>query len=366
MKNPSKQIARGALLLGATLGMGSALAQSQVTIYGIIDTGVEYVNNASATGGSVVKVPSLTGTFPSRFGFRGTEDLGDGLSAIFTLESGFSPDTGAIGQGNRQYGRQAFVGLKGKFGTVTLGRLLNMTYIASYKADVMGPNIHGVSNGDPYLPNARSDNAIGYLGTFSGVTVGGTYSFGRDASSAGGPAATNCAGEVAGNAKACRQWTTLLEYDQPGYGVATAYDILYGNTGAAGGLTSSNYSDRRVTLNGYFMVSQLKVGLGGIDRKTRAATESGTKIYYAGISYPISPLLALDTQLSRLSVNDTPKKSTLLAARLTYNLSKRTALYTSLGYMRNEGGAAIPVDAGGAVGAGLNQTGLMTGVRHTF
>ncbi|WP_416104532.1 porin, partial [Enterococcus faecium] len=90
------------------------------------------------------------------------------------------------------------VGLKSGWGQIMLGRQLNMTYISQLKTDVMGPNIFAIGSIDPYLPNARSDNAIGYLGNFSGFTVGATYSFGRDAAGPAGPAATNCAGEVAG------------------------------------------------------------------------------------------------------------------------------------------------------------------------
>ncbi|MFX5578745.1 porin, partial [Acinetobacter baumannii] len=85
------------------------------------------------------KMPSLTGSFPSRIGFRGTEDLGGGLQALFVLESGFAPDTGAMGQGGRLFGRQSYVGLKSGWGQIMLGRQLNMTYISQLKTDVMGP-----------------------------------------------------------------------------------------------------------------------------------------------------------------------------------------------------------------------------------
>src|SRR5450830_1465124 len=236
--------------IAAAMLSPSAMAQSQVTIYGLIDTGVEYVTNANAAGNSVVKIPSLTGSFPSRIGFKGTEDLGGGLQAMFVLEAGFAVDTGAMGQGNRLFGRQSYVGLKNATHSVMVGRQVNMTYLSTLKSDVMGPNIFSISSIDSYIPNARSDNAIGYLGTFSGVTVGATYSFGRDTSTAGGASATSCAGEVAGNAKACRQVTAMLAYDSQSFGVSSSYDIMYGNTGASNGLSSSDNTDQRVTLNG--------------------------------------------------------------------------------------------------------------------
>ncbi|SFV05498.1 porin [Pseudoduganella namucuonensis] len=346
-----------------------AMAQSQVTVYGILDSGLVYTNNSNAAGDSVVKVPGLTGSVPSRLGFRGAEDLGGGLQAVFVLESGVNVDTGTMGQGNRLFGRQAYVGLKSAYGTLTLGRQINMTFLAAVKSDVMGPNLFSMSSIDLYIPNARSDNAIGYLGAFNDFTVGATYSLGRDASAAGGPAATGCAGEVAGDAKACRQVTGLLGYDNKAWGVTASYDILYGNTGAAAGLTTSGSSDKRVTLNGYTMLGATKIGLGLMDRKKVAATRANdleSDMYYVGASHPLSPALTLDGQVARHDVKGSANDSTLTVVRLTYNLSKRTAVYSSLGHMRNGGLAAIALDAGGTVGAGLNQSGVSAGVRHAF
>ena len=362
-----KNTACSAIALLGSLCASAAFAQTQVTIYGIIDTGVVYTTNANAAGNSVFKVPGLTGSFPSRLGFKGNEDLGGGLQAIFTLESGFSPDTGAMGQGTRLFGRQSYVGLKNEYGTVTVGRLLNMTYMSMLKSDVLGPNIFSIGNIDTYLPNARSDNAIGYMGTFSGVTVGATYSFGRDSSVGPGPAGTNCAGEVAGNSTACRQVTGLLAYDSAAFGVSTSYDLMYGNTGATGGLSSSGNSDKRITLSGYAMLGSVKIGGGVVDRALRAATaNTDSDLYFLGATYPFSAELVLDAQLAKLNVKGSDSAATMAATRLTYNLSKRTAVYTSVGYMKNAGSSAIALDAGGTVGTGLNQFGVMTGIRHTF
>jgi predicted porin len=359
----------GAIAMIGCLACHAATAQSNVTIYGIVDSGVVYTNNANAAGNSAVKVPSLTSSFPSRLGFRGTEDLGDGLQAVFVLESGIGMDTGTMGQGNRLFGRQANVGLKGSYGTLTLGRQNNMTFLATLKSDVLGPNLFSISSIDPYIPNARSDNAIGYLGTFSDFTVGATYSFGRDASSAGGPAATNCAGEVAGNAKACRQVTALAGYNTARFGITASYDIMYGNTGAAAGLTTSDSSDRRSTLNGYAMAGEVRIGAGIMARKKVTATRANdleSNLYYVGASYPLLPLLTLDGQVARHDVRDSGNDSTLAALRLTYYLSKRTAVYSSIGRMKNAGQAAIALDAGGTVGTGLNQSGVSAGIRHSF
>lgn len=79
-----------------------AVAQSNVTIYGIIDNGVEYVSNVNAAGKSVVKMPANT-SITSRLGFKGTEDLGGGMTANFVLENGFTPDTGGLAQGEAAF-----------------------------------------------------------------------------------------------------------------------------------------------------------------------------------------------------------------------------------------------------------------------
>jgi predicted porin len=346
-----------------------ALAQSNVTVYGILDTGIVHTTNANAAGDSITKMPSLTGSVPSRLGFRGVEDLGGGLQAVFVLENGLGVDTGTAGQGGRLFGRQAYVGLKGAWGTLSLGRQVNMTFLSAVKSDVIGPGLFSTSSIDPYIPNARSDNAIGYLGTFSNVTVGATYSFGRDASAAGGPSATNCPGEVAGNAKACRQVTALLGYDNNAFGVTATYDIMYGNTGAAAGLTTSDSHDRRATLNAYAMAGATRIGGGVMARKKVAATSVNdleSNLYYFGASHPLTPALTLDGQVARHDVKHSGNDSTLVVARLTYWLSKRTAVYSSVGHMSNHGTAALALDAGGTVGAGMGQSGIMAGLRHAF
>jgi len=367
MKNNSKKSIHYPAALLACLWAPAAMAQSGVTVYGLLDTGLAHLTNVNAAGDSVTKMPTLTGSFPSRLGFRGIEDLGGGLSAVFTLESGLSLDTGAMAQGGRLFGRQASVGLKGDFGTVSLGRMINMTYVATLKSDIMGPNLFGISSIDPYLPNARSDNAVGYLGNFNDFVIGATYSTGRDASAAGGPSATGCPGEAPGNARACRQATGLLGYETPLFGVNASYDILYGNAGAANGLTSSDNSDRRVTANAYFKAGQLKVGGGVVDRTTRAATGvTDSDLYFLGMSYPVTPLTTLDAQVARKDVKRSDADATLLVARLTYYFSKRTAAYGGVGRMKNSGLSAIALDAGGTVGIGKTQTGVMAGLRHLF
>src|SRR5881392_4297802 len=109
------------LVLAVAAAIGNlAHAQTNVTIYGLIDAGI--VGESGGKAGNVTKVGSGT-SGASRIGFRGTEELGNGLSAVFVLESGVKVDTGEVDAAGTLFNRQAFVGLKSKeWGTVTLGR----------------------------------------------------------------------------------------------------------------------------------------------------------------------------------------------------------------------------------------------------
>jgi predicted porin len=212
-----------AALLGALTGAhAQAPTPGGVQLYGVLDTGVEHLSNVGASGASVTRMPSLSGgQLPSRWGLRGNEELGGGLKAVFTLESGFGVDNGTALQGGRAFGRQAFVGLSAPWGTLTLGRHWTMSFHSMLDADVVGPAVFGSAALDPYLPNARTDNAIAYRGSFGALTVGATYSLGRDAL-----APANCAGE--NTARECRAWSAMVKYDAPRWGVALAHDLQRG------------------------------------------------------------------------------------------------------------------------------------------
>jgi predicted porin len=366
------------IALSGVLATGAVQAQTQSpTIYGMIDTGVEAVSNVSGVG-TITRMPTTTGILPSRVGFRGKEDLGGGLSAIYTLEMGFGPDTGASGQGGRLFGRQSTVGFSGDWGAVTLGRQWTMLFWSVLDSDIVGPAVYGLGSLDSYIPNSRIDNSIAYKGKFGNVTVGGTYSLGRDTVNAGpSPAGTNCAGESGADTSACREWSALVKYDTASWGAAVGYDTLSGRTvGAApdavfGGLNSSSKSDSRLMLNGYVKFSDLKLA-GGVIRRTNdgSTTKPKSDLWYVGASYPLSPAWTIDGTYAKLSYKDVSNSdSSLLAVRSLYKMSKRTTLYVQLGAINNDSLANVSV-SGGAPGSnpafGDSQTGVMLGVNHAF
>lgn len=221
-------------------------------VYGLVDVAVEHVTNVGASGDGLNRMASATGSLPSRIGFRASEDLGDGLSAAIVIEQGFAPNAGTFNQGGRAFGRQSYVGFVAPWGSLAVGRQYTMLFWSILDADILGTNIYGSGSLDAYIPNARADNAITYRGTFSGLTVGATFSLGRDSANAGNPAATNCPGE-ASDARECREWSALLKYDSRAWGAALAVDQIHGGPGAFAGLASSALKDRRLSVNGYVM-----------------------------------------------------------------------------------------------------------------
>jgi predicted porin len=180
MKMQMKKIFSAAVMCGIAL---PAFAQSTVTLYGLIDTGIDFTNNA---GGHQVYEMTSGYAQGSRWGVKGAEDLGGGLSAVFQLENGFNSNNGALAQGGRMFGRQAFVGLSSeRFGTVTLGRQYDsvVDFLAQTTAN---GNWGGYMFSHPYdndnTDNTfRLNNTIKYASpTFGGLAFGGTYSFSND------------------------------------------------------------------------------------------------------------------------------------------------------------------------------------------
>lgn len=342
-----------------------AFAQSTVTIYGIVDTAVAYIGKTGGAGFTIKKL-TANGSTPSRIGFRGTEDLGGGYRANFVLETGFAPDTGTLSQGGRSFGRQSTIGLETPYGEVVLGRQYTFRY-ALYGSDYMGDNLFGVGSVDPYIPNDRADNSIGYRFTYGKFNYRAVYSFGRDVAATGGPAATNCAGESASDRKACTQLSMLGTYDGDGWGVAAAYDKLRGGPGIRfEDLNSSKYYDLRTTLNGYVSVFKGRIGVGWIGRKHESAAPYRQSIGWVSLTQEIAPLVHLDATLYRINRRHSRDDAWFPVARLRYLLSARTNLYATAGYMDNQGASALSVDGQSPSLAGKKQFGVALGIRHNF
>ncbi|MFM0067073.1 porin [Paraburkholderia aspalathi] len=160
-----------------------AFAQTSVTLYGVLDEGINYTNNVGR--GHVYELASGYAQ-GSRWGLKGAEELGGGLKAIFQLENGFDVSSGRLNQGGRMFGRQAFVGLSSEpYGTLTFGRQYDsvVDYLAQTTAN---GNWAGSLFSHPYdndnTDNSfRLDNSVKYTSpSISGFQFGGVYSFSND------------------------------------------------------------------------------------------------------------------------------------------------------------------------------------------
>lgn len=372
------------------LACSSAVLAQTATIYGVLDVGVEYIQNVANTqvptpaGASTIltRVPSNTNTAPSRLGVKGSADIGDGMSVVYTAEAGFDPGNGTMGQGGRIVGRQVFAGLSSPYGTVSIGRQYTMTFWAGLDADIHGGGIYGTGGLDSYLPNARSDNSVVWMQRTNGFTLGANYSFGRDVATGTPttPAATNCAGEGT-DATACRQYSMLAKYDTKTWGAAFALDRMTGNstpTAAATTIPFGNLyggmADSRTIINGWGKMGDLKIGGGVISRNNdaTAAAAQGAKsnLWHIGLSKPVSAKWTLSGQYLVLQYESNDAyKATVAAIRGTYSLGKGADAFVQAGNINNNSASALSVSGGAPLSsptAGGSQQAYNVGFRYTF
>ncbi|OGB27510.1 MAG: hypothetical protein A3I66_06405 [Burkholderiales bacterium RIFCSPLOWO2_02_FULL_57_36] len=331
-------------LLGAFAGAASA--QTNVTVYGVVDAGLTYANNGTAKT-TALGSGLLSG---SRLGFRGTENLGGGLSAIFTLENGFNVDDGSLGQG-RLFGRQAFVGLTGSFGAVKLGRQYHPLRNALNTIDPFNLGNIGTASNIFNVYGDRGDNTINYstpkLGGFKGELA---YSL----------------GEVAGSSSIGRQAGLSAGYAAGPFNVILAHHDQ--NQQAAGVATG----DSRTTLLGGtydFRVVKLHAAYA----LNKGSTAAGVKNVdrdeaMIGVSVPLGAGKILASYILRRDDMGANRDAEQLALGYIYSLSKRTNLYTSVARINNEAAASVNAGgfAGGAGVAGTDRSTFSVGVRHSF
>ncbi len=180
-------------VLGAFAGSAAA---ADVTLYGVVDLGLNYqyskVGDADAVNTFKEQAGQNSG---SRFGLKGTEDLGNGVKVGFILENGFAADDGTMSQGGRLFGREANLFVTGDFGTLSMGRVGALSAgVGSYNV-VYGYTVFGTGWGDTAGAKSlfnlsdrdRMDNTVTYVTpSFAGVKVYAQYSFNRNGQEAAG------------------------------------------------------------------------------------------------------------------------------------------------------------------------------------
>lgn len=371
----------GLILTSACFAHAAQAQQSSVTLYGVLDMNIEYINNMAQGGTPAARGPAGNrfamnsgGIGGSRWGLRGVEDLGSGYKALFVLESGFTADDGKLGNSNRLFGRQAFAGLSGQFGKLTFGRqyISMFDVFADFQVAAYAPQYEpaGVFLGR----FVREDNTVKYTGDFGPVTAVAHWSFGADTASAA------TAGEVPGNFRSGSAWGAAAKYATGPLGFALGYDEVR-PAAVAGGAPGKN---QKASASVHYAADKLDVMAGYRWGRNKDATDRETlrdNYYWVGATYRFMP--AVETTLgfyyddvktltnpangSLLSDVKNPWQVLLIAR---YYLSKRTSFYLSTAYAKN---ASLNFDTsvgGGStytLGAGKNsQFGAALGLRHIF
>ncbi|GAB2485912.1 porin [Comamonas humi] len=343
-----KRIAAAALLLAG----GAAFAQSKVTLSGFVDLNLEYLKNSGADGS--LKRISSGGLNNSRINFSGVEDLGGTNKAYFTIEPMFSADTGAM---SPQF-RQSFVGVRGDWGDVTLGRQFTPSYWVAGYADPNWASAYSVVNNMQFFyASYRVDNAIQYkTPSFGGLTGRVMYSFGKEDQTKNG-----------------RFLSTALEYRSGPLFVGFASERTYTQDVFN---KASMHDSRDNYLSAVYRI-------GGFEPTLVFHTYDG---YYAYPPYVGFTSKGWDVQLgARWNIDGTSRVHASFVHRkddnnrdigsangltlgYTYGMSKRTDLYVLASHIKNKKDVqvAYPVTWSASPSAGQSPSGIAFGIRHAF
>jgi predicted porin len=359
-----KKYLLGAAVWGA-MGVG-AQAQSNIGIYGIVDVGV--VAERGGATGNLNKINSGVGS-ASRLGFKGIENLGRGLTAIFVLESGLKADTGESDVAGSIANRQAFVGLSSAaIGTLTLGRQKNTVYKALGEVgDPFGLGYAGsAKNLFPLVgPNTRMSNTIAYsTPSYLGLSGEVTYSL----------------GEQPGDISAGRQYGAAVAYSNGDLNTRLVYNNRNSDIAAPGATRLSHELGRNILLvanydfyaiKAFFAYGQNKgfnsavfpvQNAYGYHTAPKPTTDSTDLL--VGATIPVSTHGTVITSYLRKDDRQWDQDASQLAVGYSYAWSKRTSTYVSIAKIRNKNGAGYTVGSNTESGSG--DAAFNTGVRHSF
>lgn len=333
-----------ALAALSTLGAFSsaAMAQTSVTVYGIVDAGVAYKD---AGAGKLTSLDSgLNST--SRLGFKGSEVLNGGLKANFNLEMGLKADTGA--NDTALFARGAWVGLSGDdFGSVNFGRHKSLTYIYGAQIDPFMDGLLGKTDLMFKINNVR-DNSVTYTSnSFNGFSVAAQYGF----------------GEKAGDATANRVTSVAASYINGPLNANIVWDQMKdanGNTAVGGEklLAGASYDFGKdfygIKLNAMYEEIKGSTSLTNLKETKEQLYVIGGSIKEGANTF----ILSYTDSNVKTSVN---ANSNRIALGYTYDLSKRTNLYASVANVKNEKSIKTLADVNGATARLFN-----FGIRHKF
>ncbi len=344
------------IALAVLAASGAAMAQSSVTMFGIVDVGVGHVSATNSVTGV-----TQSGNSSSRLGFRGVEDLGGGLKAGFWLEGAISPDTGTGAGANNAgpgfaFSRRSTVSLAGNFGEVRLGRELAAGYSKPTSYDPFGQV--GLASLQGWT-TVRVSNGVSYTtpGNLGGFSAMAHYGF----------------GEQAGNNSSGRYIGLSGAYDNGPISVTLAADRV--NAGVVNnGYTSVTLPNDLKTwsLGASYDLGMVKPAFLYHSEKGGATSNAKFDTWMLALTAPVGPGKLIGSY-ARYDDKNSSNDSDAYAIGYVYDLSKRTAVYGTYAHMKNKNGANRNLGGVGGsfnqnvlVGAGQNVNGYQVGIRHAF
>jgi predicted porin len=363
MENKLNKSALSLAVLASLAIGGAARAQSNVQVYGIIDAGVEYATNATPTKGNMTRVIS-GGKNTSRWGFRGTEDLGGGMKAVFGLEGGILLDTGA--SDGALFKRQAFVGLEGGYGRVVLGRSFTTTYDFVIAYDPLGfaPNYSWATTGSAATGSAPGSSKFGMTTAFDNLIKysgqAGEFKYG----------ATIGLGEQSNSAADSRKYAVAGSWTHAGLGLMAAYEQVNGNTLAA---TGNRDETKAYHLAADYRTGDWRLVAGMRDYKLVAAKAATADLhadtYWSGVTYVVKPAITLTGAVYYIDVKNVAAGKdadpVMYVARAMYALSKRTDLYVVAAHAKAKHGQLVGLSRDD-LAYDSKQSGVTAGIQHRF
>jgi predicted porin len=371
----------------AGLASSAAFAQSNVTVYGVVDV---YYGNGAASNQATKNSVNSSGLSGSRIGFKGTEDLGNGLKALFTLEYGIDPtDNQGIGANSTSgtansnttstTARQQFVGLTGGFGTAVAGRLQT----AGYDWSAVSNTFHGsainplntvqggllakgttsaVAAGNTLLgQSSRANNAVAYISpSFGGFVVAVNHArLSEGATNTGTASSDGVANLISGTYTAGPAVASLV------YASASTGTVI----GNANATTNGHFTEWGLGGGYDFGVVNLKASYQrqSVD-KAYAANNGNDKAYQISALIPVTAAGKVNIGWAKLKKDSTAASDDASSWTLAYlhSLSKRTTVYTGYQSVNNSGAQTLATGLSGAASAGGSAHAFVAGVNHSF
>jgi predicted porin len=369
------------IAVAALVGVeGAAHAQSSVTLYGALDTGLLYQSTSAASFSpkalNTGKVYAFKdgGVYSSIWGLKGTEDIGDGYKVNFKLQGSFNSGTGKLGLADAPgasavFNQQTTVGVSGPFGTFDMGRQIAPVIYSMYDTDVRGAQYFGSIltawlglNQAAGWPGTSTNGPIGALWDDNALVYQSPKFYGASLALEYAP------GGVAGQFQGGTRESVVLKYSDYGLNLAAAYynghDTNLSNTTVPTGLDNNRfyYLGAKYTFHDFSVSTSYSIG-----KNPAHSAQVNYEMVSAGLGYRFTPGFRVTSGFYYLKDrNNSANHSDEFAVGAEYSLSKSTLAYAQVGYVNNTGTMNQTIVYGQPVAPGVKTTAAMIGVRHSF